>query len=279
MKYFVFLLLFCTTLVSAKERVISTTGNASETIALIGAQDKLIAVDTTSLLPADVMSEKPKIGYRRALSSEGILSLNPDLVILAPDAGPPEVVAQIESSGVPLLRIADVKTPEGIADDIRAVAKAVEHEAEGEALVAKLDATFAKAREVQSTYPKKPNILIYFASHNGGGQGMGKESAGDALIQLLGGENALDIEGIKPISPEALLAIPADVILVAEIGKKLEHTAESVSGEDLPDLAPSMAAQNGCLIRVDVMKSLGFGPSYADASLAISDEIAKCLAP
>lgn len=263
----------------AQERIVSTAGNASETLALLNAADRIAAVDTTSLLPADIMANKPKIGYRRALSSEGILSLSPDLIILAPDTGPPEAVQQLESVGIPLLRTQDLKTQDGINADIRAIAKAVQREAEGETLIATLDATLEKARAVQGSYAKKPRILLYFASHNGGGQGMGKDSAGDALIALLGGDNALETEGMKPLGTESLLTLPADVILVAELHKNLEKTAVPASADDLPDLAVAPAAQNGCLIRINVMESLGFGPSYADATLAISEAIAACLKP
>lgn len=275
----IFLLTMLAVHAHAQERIISTAGNASETLALLDATDRIAAVDTTSLLPADVMAGKPKIGYRRALSSEGILSLNPDLIILAPDSGPPEAIQQIEAVGIPLLRISDEKTQEGINADIRAIARTIYRESEGEILVSKLDATLEKARAVQGSYAKKPRILLFFASHQSGGQGMGKGSAGDALITLLGGDNALDAEGMKPLGTESLLTLPADVILVAELHKNLDTIAVPASAGDLPDLAVTPAAQNGCLIRINVMESLGFGPSYAEATLAISEAIAACLKP
>lgn len=275
----IFLLTMLAVHAHAQERIISTAGNASETLALLDAADRIAAVDTTSLLPADVMAGKPKIGYRRALSSEGILSLNPDLIILAPDSGPPEAIQQIEAVGIPLLRISDEKTQEGINADIRAIARTIYRESEGETLVSKLDATLEKARAVQGSYAKKPRILLFFASHQSGGQGMGKGSAGDALITLLGGDNALEAEGMKPLGTESLLTLPADVILVAELHKNLDTIAVPASAGDLPDLAVTPAAQNGCLIRINVMESLGFGPSYAEATLAISEAIAACLKP
>lgn len=275
----IFLLTMLAVHAHAQERIVSTAGNASETLALLDAADRIAAVDTTSLLPADVMAGKPKIGYRRALSSEGILSLNPDLIILAPDSGPPEAIQQIEAVGIPLLRISDEKTQEGINADIRAIARTIYRESEGETLVSKLDATLEKARAVQGSYAKKPRILLFFASHQSGGQGMGKGSAGDALITLLGGDNALDAEGMKPLGTESLLTLPADVILVAELHKNLDTIAVPASAGDLPDLAVTPAAQNGCLIRINVMESLGFGPSYAEATLAISEAIAACLKP
>lgn len=58
-------------------------GYASEIVAALGKADKLVGVDTTSVKPQTIMEKKPKIGYRRQLSAEGILSLTPDLIILA----------------------------------------------------------------------------------------------------------------------------------------------------------------------------------------------------
>ena len=114
-------LILAAPLAHAYERIISASGNISEIVALLGDADKLVAVDSSSLLPKDVMEKKPKVGYRRVLSGEGILSYTPDLVILPPDAGPAEIIKHLEGAGVPLLRIKDGRSEQGVADDIRVV--------------------------------------------------------------------------------------------------------------------------------------------------------------
>lgn len=56
-------------------------------------------VDTTSQHPASLKA-LPSIGYQRQLSSEGVLSLRPQLLIGTEEMGPPPVISQIRSAGV-----------------------------------------------------------------------------------------------------------------------------------------------------------------------------------
>lgn len=270
-------LILAAPLAHAYERIISASGNISEIVALLGDADKLVAVDSSSLLPKDVMEKKPKVGYRRVLSGEGILSYTPDLVILPPDAGPAEIIKHLEGAGVPLLRIKDGRSEQGVADDIRTIAKALGREQEGEALIARLTATMDEARAAQQTYPARPRILVLFDGLSDQLSSMGPKSGGDALVQLLGGDNAVDVAGMKLLSPEALLTLPADAILIARLDRHFDDNASYADPAEYPDLAQSQAGKRGCLIQINVMESLGFGPSYADAVRDISKSLASCL--
>ena len=49
--------------------------------------------------PADALKTKANIGYIRALGADGVLSLNPSLVIAAEGAGPPDALRLIEQAG------------------------------------------------------------------------------------------------------------------------------------------------------------------------------------
>lgn len=104
-----------------------------------------------------------------------------------------------------------------MADDIRTIAKALGREQEGEALIARLTATMDEARAAQQTYPARPRILVLFDGLSDQLSSMGPKSGGDALVQLLGGDNAVDVAGMKLLSPEALVTLPADAILIARL--------------------------------------------------------------
>ena len=270
-------LILAAPLAHAYERIISASGNISEIVALLDDADKLVAVDSSSLLPKDVMEKKPKVGYRRVLSGEGILSYTPDLVILPPDAGPAEIIKHLEGAGVPLLRIKDGRSEQGVADDIRTIAKALGREQEGEALIARLTATMDEARAAQQTYPARPRILVLFDGLSDQLSSMGPKSGGDALVHLLGGDNAVAAEGMKLLSPEALVTLPADAILIARFGRHFDDNARLADPAEYADLAQSQAGKRGCLIQINVMESLGFGPSYANAVRDISKTLASCL--
>ena len=62
------------------QRVVSVGSALTEIVYALGAEKMLVGVDTTSLYPAAARS-LPQVGYMRALSAEGVLSLKPTLVI------------------------------------------------------------------------------------------------------------------------------------------------------------------------------------------------------
>ena len=53
----------------AEPRLVTLGGSITEIVYALGAGDRIVAVDTTSVYPESVLS-LPKIGYMRALSSE-----------------------------------------------------------------------------------------------------------------------------------------------------------------------------------------------------------------
>ena len=81
------------------QRWVSSGGSLSEWVVRLGGEGRLVGVDTTSLHPQS-LRQLPSVGYQRALSAEGVLSLRPDILIGSEEMGPPPVVAQIAAAGV-----------------------------------------------------------------------------------------------------------------------------------------------------------------------------------
>src|ERR1700755_2785448 len=63
----------------------------NEIIWALGVQDKVVGVDLSTTYPPDVKN-KQTVGYHRALSAEGILSLRPTAIIHDGNIGPPNVI-------------------------------------------------------------------------------------------------------------------------------------------------------------------------------------------
>ncbi|MEL6964888.1 MAG: ABC transporter substrate-binding protein, partial [Pseudomonadota bacterium] len=89
-----------------QERIVSIGGSVTEIIYALGAGDRLVAVDSTSLYP-DVATELPDVGYMRRLSAEPILALEPDHILAIADAGPAPVLDQLREAGVEITMIED----------------------------------------------------------------------------------------------------------------------------------------------------------------------------
>ncbi len=92
-------------------RIITLGSSITETVFALGMGDRVIAVDQSSSYPASV-HKLPKVPYVRTLNAEGILSLNPSLIISTVGARPKSVIQQIRSTGTPLLLIPDEPTTE-----------------------------------------------------------------------------------------------------------------------------------------------------------------------
>lgn len=96
------------------DRIIAIGGSITEIIYALGAEDRLVAVDSTSMYPASALERHPDVGYMRALSAEPVLSVNPDVILAIDDAGPPEVLEQLQATGVTVLTIPDEPSIEGL---------------------------------------------------------------------------------------------------------------------------------------------------------------------
>ena len=100
--FLVVLLLAEPTFAAGSQRIVSIGGAVTEIVYALGAGSDVVGSDTTSYFPPQAKNT-PKVGYQRALSAEGILSLSPDVVLLSEESGPPKVLAQLESVGLHLV--------------------------------------------------------------------------------------------------------------------------------------------------------------------------------
>ena len=106
-------------------------------------------------VPAEALKEKKSVGYMRALSSEGVISVDATLILASERSGPPEVVKTLKTTSVPYVEIPDQHSAAGIAAKVRLIARAVGTEAEGERVVAQVEADFKLLAE-RTARIKKP---------------------------------------------------------------------------------------------------------------------------
>ena len=70
----------------------------------MGAEQDLVAVDLSSTYPEQI-KKLPNVGYHRALSAEGIISMKPTLVLHDGSIGPEAVIGQVKTVGIPMLEM------------------------------------------------------------------------------------------------------------------------------------------------------------------------------
>lgn len=253
------------------ERVLSIGGAVTEIIYALGEEDRLIGRDSTSSYPEAAMA-LPDVGYMRALAPEGVLSIEPDLILAREGSGPPEAIEVIRSAGIPFVDIPEEFTAEGIGDAVDAVAGALGVEQKGEALHAEISAQMKQLAETVSGIREKKRVLFILSMQDGRIMASGAGTAADGIIELAGAENAIvDFEGYKQLTDEAIITVDPDAILMMDRGGNHGTDPETLFAH--PAIATTQAAKDKALVRMDGLYLLGFGPRTASAAL----DLAKAL--
>lgn len=256
-------------------RIVSIGGSVTEIVYALGDGDRLIARDQTSIYPREAL-ELPDVGYIRRLSPEGVLSVNPDLVIALEGYGPPEAKEVLTSAGVPIVEIPEAYDGDGILTKIRETAKALGREAEGEKLAASVKADLEQAEAAAAKVENPARVLFVLALRDGRIMAAGGNSHAQAIIEMAGAENALSgFDGYKPVTDEAVLEAAPDVILMMDRGIDTDHDATDAALFALPAIAATPAGKNHALVRMGGQYLLGFGPRTAEAARDLSDRLAE----
>ena len=241
----------------------------TEIVYALEAQEILVGNDTTSYYPP-AAERLPKVGYQRALSAEGIVSLYPDLVILTEEAGPPAVLAQLQAANIPILSLRAGRSLADVRDAIRVIARALKKDQAGSALIDAIDRQTAALAKVTAGQPTDKRVLFILQHGGGAPMAAGRETAADSIIRLSGAQNAVTgYAGYKPLTPEAAAALQPDVILTTARG------LAQVGGKDAlltaPGLSLTPAARTGSLIVMDALLLLGFGPRTTQAAATLHE--------
>lgn len=242
----------------APRRIVAAGGVVTEILYDLGLEDRIVGVDATSLHPARALTEKPNIGYVRALSAEGVLSLAPDLVIAVDGAGPPDALRLVAQAGVRVERIAEDTTIAGVSARIRAIGRLVGRFEAAEALATGVERDFAAlARERQAIAAAK-RVLFVLSLQNGRALVGGRGSSADAIIGYAGAVNAAgQVEGYKPLTDEGIIEAAPDVVLMMARGN---HAVPADEVFAQAAFAATPAARARALVTMDGLYLLGFGP-------------------
>lgn len=249
---------------SQPDGVITLGSSVTEIAYAIGAGDQLIARDTTSVYPEAALA-LPDIGYVRALSPEGVISLGPKVILADPTAGPPDAIEVLKNSGITYVTIPDDMSHDGVLAKITAVGAALGHAEAAAQLAEKVGADLTEAEQRAAAVTDRKRVLFLLANQGGRLMAGGDGSSAEAIIRLAGGENAVTgFQGYKQISDEAALTAAPDLILMIERSDPLAVKDSDILGH--PALRDSPAAQHGALVRMDGNLLLGFGPRVGEAA-------------
>ncbi len=252
------------------DRILSIGGDVTEIIHELGAGNRVIATDTTSTFPPAVMA-LPKVGYMRALSTEGVLAQSPDLILASAGSGPPEVIAALKQSGVPIALVDYSPTAQGIGRKIALIAEILDVKEKGIALTKSIETELDTLEKALAQAPR-PRTLFVLSLIGGRIMAAGNKSSANEIITLAGGANAVaEFDGFKPASAEAIIAAQPEAVVMME--REGDIGADDLFAQEPFSKIP--AAKTRKLIRMDGSYLLGFGPRTPSAAR----ELAKALHP
>jgi iron complex transport system substrate-binding protein len=248
------------------ERLVVISQIYNEIIWALGAQDTVVGVDLSSTYPSDVKKVQT-VGYHRALSAEGILSLHPTAIVHDNNIGPPQVVEQLQSLNIPMKTFtAKNDSVDGTKALIREMGTYFHKEGRAEELCRTLDSQMAASLERVKQYTDHPRVAvihfgrasnIYLVVGRGGG---GDGGAASRMIEWAGGEMAIETKGMQRMeSPETIAQANPDVVLVTDYGyDRLGGSLDQIKA--LPGVATSNAAKTGRIYRIEENVLMYFGP-------------------
>ncbi len=252
-------------------RIVAIGGSVTEIVYALGEEARLVGRDSTSVYPPEAL-KLPDTGYIRALSPEGVLSLNPDLILALDGAGPPPALETLKSAGVRTVTIPEGFDRKALIDKIDAVGAALGVEEKAKTLAASVEAALDRAVATSAEQGRKARVLFVLSPRQGRLMASGSKTQADGIIRMAGAENVLsDIEGYKPVSDEAVIAAAPEIILM--MSGTGDHAASDEAVLTLPAIAETPAGKAKRIVRMDGMYLLGFGPRTADAIVSLHDAL------
>jgi iron complex transport system substrate-binding protein len=264
-----------TVTIASADRIVSIGGAVTEILYALGAGDRVVARDQTSLYPPEAL-KKPDVGYMRALSAESVLSVKPDLILAVEGSGPKEALDLLLSASVPVVMLPEPYSAEGIAKKIALIGAVIGEEEKSKALAAEVTQRADGLAAAIATIPAEKRKRAVFLMSSSGDRllAAGGHTAADAMLAAAGAVNPFGtVEGYKPASPEAMAAaMPESVVMMTRPGMEGADPAALFA---IPALAATPAAASKSLIVMDGLYLLGFGPRMPDAAA----DLARALYP
>ncbi|MGB5855263.1 MAG: ABC transporter substrate-binding protein [Oceanisphaera sp.] len=252
-------LLATSTVHAEPQRLLSAGSSMTELVFALQAQDQLVAVDSTSVLPED--SPIARLGYHRQLSAEGMLSTLPTLVIGSEEMGPDSALNLVRQAGIQVEALPEAMTMEQLQSNILRLGELLDRELQAEELHQQVGQRAKNLVSDGSVTGKsaagKKTIFLLLGDGNSA-QIAGSNTLADAMIRLAGGSNPAiaSIDGYKPVAMEALVAMAPEVILISR-----RHLVEEAGADALfqqfPLLRQTPAANANAIVPINGKALIG----------------------
>jgi iron complex transport system substrate-binding protein len=254
------------------ERIVCLTEETTETLYLLGEQDRIVGISGFTVRPPQARTEKPKISAFTSAKIESILELKPDLVLGFSNLQG-EIARDLIKAGIEVY-IFNQRNVAGILRMVATLGALIGETAKGHALAIELAAHVETVRSAAATLPRKPRV--YFEEWDEpliSGIGWVSE-----LVGIAGGEECFPelaretLAGNRRIlDPMEVVRRQPDIILGSWCGKKFR--SEQVAAR--PGWDTISAVQLGQLFEIKSPLILSPGPAALTEGLDAIAQIVR----
>ena len=243
-------------------RIVSLNGTITEILSLAGLENQIVGTDVASTYP-ESMKSKPKVGHNRKIPVEGVLALNPNLIVGTKAEIPLETVEQFRQAGLKVLLLDQEYSVTGSRDLIRALTDSLNLKLKGDSILSAFDREFAEIKSFPVSHVK-PKVLFIYARGSGTMMVGGSDTQVDKIIELAGAVNpAKDFKDYKPLTSESLVNYNPDVLLLFDSGLSSLGSADGLLS--VQGVKQTNAGKNKKIIAMDGQLLSGFSPRLPQA--------------
>lgn len=257
-------------------RLVSAGAGMTELVLALDAGTELVAVDSTSLVPEELTTVE-KLGYHRMLSAEGILALDPDLVLGTDAMGPETTLAVLRGADVKVVKLTGAETAEQLLNNIDTLGKLLDRETQAESLKFRVAQSFDSIKQKRADLAnsgKVPSIIFMLLQDGRPVRVGGEGTAADIIIKLAGGKNIADFVGYKSLSQEGILSLQPDLILVSSRSEKEQVSSATKVLKQMPLLLHTPAGKHKMIQTLQSQALLGgLGLSSIDAADKLATDL------
>ena len=187
-------------------RIVCLTEETTETLYLLGEQDRIVGISGFTVRPPQARREKPRVSAFTSAKIERIVALKPDLVLGFSDlqAG---IAADLIRAGLEV-HVFNQRGVEEILESIAMLGRMIGAHARTRALIGRLRRSMAEARRAAARLPCRPRV--YFEEWDEplicGIRWVGE------LIEIAGAQNCFADLSTRSAARERIIADPSEVV-------------------------------------------------------------------
>ena len=208
---------------SFPQRIVCLTEETTETLYLLGQQDRIVGISGYTVRPVQARKEKPKVSAFTSAKIDAIVDLKPDLVLGFSDMQA-DIAAQLIRCGVNVM-VFNQRSVKEILDMVRALSRLVDARSCGEKLIGDFERNLQRIRQNATKLSYRPKV--YFEEWNDpliSGIRWVSE-----LIEIAGGRDCFDelsqsagAKGRIIADPKEVVRRNPDIIIASWCGKKFQ---------------------------------------------------------